>query len=379
MKVFFRRIHLYLGLAAGLVIMVTCFTGAVLVFEPELQMLLHKERYIVAVGQERKTLAELKLSVKAKLPGAKIGSIKSYNNPERTVEASYSMPEPQKRGKEKSGSEKKPEGVGKKTAFINPYTAEVIELYNYGDSFFYDMMSVHRWLLKGPAGKMIVGISTLVFLFILITGIILWWPKTKNILSQRLSLRWNAGWKRMNHDLHLVLGFYSALFLFVFAFTGLAWSFEWFNKGIYKVTKSPMQGAKPPVIAFQADKDLVGFDAVLTTVKAADPSAIFYMINAPKDSTAPYAVTVLRNNATHESATDNYFVDRYTPALAGVVKWEDRNLGQRVRATFKPIHISSINGLPSKIIGLIVCLLGTSFPITGVIMWLNRTRKKKMY
>ncbi|MBZ5858594.1 PepSY-associated TM helix domain-containing protein [Flavihumibacter profundi] len=364
MKIFFRRIHLYLGLAAGLIIMVTCFTGAVLVFEPELQMLFNRERYVVELGSQRKSLAELEQSFKEKLPAAKITGIKLFRAPDRTIEINYSFPGPKRNG-------------DKKTAFMNPFTGEVIALYNYGDSFFYDMMSLHRWLLKGPVGKLVVGISTLVFLFILVTGIILWWPKTKNILRQRLSLKWDAGWKRVNHDLHLVLGFYSAIFLFVFAFTGLAWSFEWFNKGIYKVTNSSMQGAKLPVIAFRSGKELIQFDAVLATVQAVDPTAVFYAINAPKDSTAPFAVSVLRRDALHESATDNYFVDRYSATLAGVIKWEERNLGQRVRATFKPVHTASIFGWPSKVIGLVVCLLGTSFPITGVIMWLNRTRTRK--
>jgi uncharacterized iron-regulated membrane protein len=80
-------------------------------------------------------------------------------------------------------------------------------------------MSLHRWLLGGSdsIGKTITGISTLIFLFILITGIILWWPKTKNILLRQLKIKQSAGWKRFNHDLHIVLGFYSAIFLFIFA------------------------------------------------------------------------------------------------------------------------------------------------------------------
>jgi uncharacterized iron-regulated membrane protein len=146
-------------------------------------------------------------------------------------------------GKAKPGGDR--EG-GRKTAFFNPYTGELVGIFNYRESFFYTMFSLHRWLLAGDTGKMIVGVSTLIFLFIIITGIILWWPKTNRILLQRLKLKTNTGWKRLNHDLHIVLGFYTSLFLFVFAFTGLAWSFEWFNKGIYTVTSSSMKRPEPP-------------------------------------------------------------------------------------------------------------------------------------
>ena len=44
---------------------------------------------------------------------------------------------------------------------------------------FLSMFSLHRWLLIGDTGKLITGISTSVFLFILITGIILWWPRIR--------------------------------------------------------------------------------------------------------------------------------------------------------------------------------------------------------
>ncbi|WP_052324163.1 PepSY domain-containing protein [Flavihumibacter sp. ZG627] len=362
MKIFFRRIHLYLSLAAGLIIMVTCFTGAVLVFEKELQQFFHRERYFVEIpsGSTQVAVAKMVEMVEKQVPGADISSVKIYTDPSRTAELNYTVEKGQRR-----------------TAFVNPYSARIIEMYSYQETFFYTMFALHRWMLGGNIGKMIVGVSTIIFLFILITGIVLWWPKTRAILRQRLRIKLDAGWKRVNHDLHIVVGFYSAILLFVFAFTGLAWSFEWFNKGIYKVTGSPMQGAKPPVNEFREGVNMAGFDKVLSSAKIAAADVEFYNISAPKDSVASYAVNVLPNDAAHESATDNYYFDRYGASVNTVVRWEDRNLGQRVRATFKPVHVSSIIGMPSKIIGFIICLLGTSFPVTGFIMWLNRTRKKK--
>ncbi|QNP51308.1 PepSY domain-containing protein [Hymenobacter qilianensis] len=61
----------------------------------------------------------------------------------------------------------------------------------------------------------------------------------------------------------------------------------------------------------------------------------------------------------------------------GKLDFQDRNLGQRVRRSFKPVHTGAIFGMPSKIIALIVCVLGVTFPITGVILWLNRLQKEK--
>lgn len=399
MKKFFRVIHLYLSLAAGLVIAVVCFTGAILVFEKELQETFNHDRYYVNPSGARLPLGKIVQAVNQEVPEGKVASVKVYTNPARTLEVGLVMPEKQeeqdykpenakaeqseKHKKEAGpgGSEpKKPAGGGRPshTAFINPYTGQMQDLYAYRETFFFKVFSLHRWLLgdQESIGKLIVGVSTFIFLFILLTGIILWWPKTQKVLSQRLKVKFDGGWKRLNHDFHIVLGFYSAIFLFVFAFTGLAWSFKWFNDGIYKITNSDMKPAEPPVSPVQLGKTPVTYDAVLLAATSKIKKTDYYNISAPKDSAGVYAVTV-HQPGRHESATDNYYFDQYQGGVISTLKFDDKNLGQRVRSTFKPVHTGAIFGLPSKIIAFITCLLGVTFPVTGVVLWLNRIRKNR--
>ena len=361
--------------------MITCFTGAILVFETDLQHAFFKSRYFVAATGQQLTADSIVNNVLVKMPAAKINSIKFYPDIERTTEVTITIPAPKKETAIKASAPitAKPKGTdgSRLTAFVNPYTGEVIELYNHKKSFFYFVMNMHRWMLGGDAGKLVVGICTLIFLFILITGIILWWPKNKQVLLQRLKIKQDAGFKRLNHDYHIVLGFYSSIFLFAFAFTALAWSFEWFNKGIYTVTNSSMERPKAPksIVKDSAKKILI--EEALQTVIAKNNKAVYYNVSLPKDSTDSYAVNILLQEAAHETATDTYYVDAFTPTINGIQKYADRNAGQKIRAIFRPIHVASIYGMPSKIIGLLACLSGAFFPASGIIMWLNRTRKKK--
>ena len=358
MKKWFRRIHLYLGLSSGLVIMVSCFTGAVLVFEEELQHAFHQERYEVLPVGRQLPLTILVANFKKQEPKAVVTRVQVFTNPRKSVIINYN-------------------GGKKNQAFMNPYTGAIIELYKYQDTFFYTIFALHRWLLGGDVGKMIVGIATLFFVFILITGIILWWPKTRRIVLQRLKIKTDAGSKRFTHDLHIILGFYSAIFLFVFAFTGLAWSFEWFNKGIYKVTNSPVKGPKPPPSTFVEQQESISLDAAYAAANTYMPMVVFHSINLPKDSIEPVTISSLSLKAPHTSATDAIYLDQYSGKKIGQLYFNERSTGAQVRATFKPVHTGSIWGLPSKLIALIVCILGTSFPVTGTIIWINRTRKKK--
>src|SRR4028119_413120 len=92
MKVFFRNIHLYLSLAAGLVIMTCCFTGAVLVFEKELQEAFNHNRYFVKSAKTPLPIEDLIRNIKQEYPAAKIASVKIYPDPLRTVEIGISLP-----------------------------------------------------------------------------------------------------------------------------------------------------------------------------------------------------------------------------------------------------------------------------------------------
>jgi uncharacterized iron-regulated membrane protein len=85
----------------------------------------------------------------------------------------------------------------------------------------------------------------------------------------------------------------------------------------------------------------------------------------------------MSGSAAHERASDQYFFDQYSGQLAGTSLYNERNLGQRVRSTFYPIHVGSIGGLPGRIIAFIACIAGTTFPVTGVILWLNRLKKQR--
>lgn len=366
MNRFFRTIHLVLGLAAGLVIALLCFTGAMLAFEKELHLLLYPERYYVqesgAARGERAPLDRLAEELRRTVPDAKAASIKVYSDPERTAEVGY--------GKGRGDN---------RQAFMNPYSGEVVALGASRAPFFDMMFSLHRGLVAGDIGKMVVGTSSVIFLFILATGIVLWWPKSRAILRQRLRLKWDGGWRRLTHDLHVVIGSYAAIFLFICAFTGLAWSFEWFNNGIYWITGT--ERPKPPVSKAQKDttseRKALSFDHAYAIAQREAPDALFYSISRPRDAKGAMQVTAMPRDAAHEGAATRIYIDQYSGAHIKTQRFADNNIGQQVRSTFYPVHVGSIGGLPGRIIAMLACIAGFTFPFTGVIMWLNRLKKKR--
>lgn len=110
------------------------------------------------------------------------------------------------------------------------------------------MRKLHRWLLNPPpqkgassVGKMIVGISTLLMVVILVSGLVIWWPRTRKALNNRLKVSCCKGWRRFWYDSHVALGFYSTLFLLVMALTGLTWSFGWYRSFAYGLLEETLR------------------------------------------------------------------------------------------------------------------------------------------
>ena len=406
MKIFFRRIHLYLALAASLVFFVQCLTGTVLVFEEEITRALHPERYSVAVpaGQPRLALAQLAAQFKQAHPKDKIQGFKVYADPARTVELTYrdskarpggppsgERPRSEQRGTGERGEASGrggPEGRGGKgpgkgrpergsTAFLNPYTGQVLGLQTQKQlPVFKVAEDLHRRLLAGEVGKALTGLSAIFMLVITATGIVLWWPKTRDMLLGRLRIKWGASSKRLTHDLHVVLGFYCSLFLFGLALTGVVMSYRWATESLFTLTGSrPTVGLVAPVSGVGSGRT-VAYDAALRTGQATYRGAEFWRVGAPKDSAAAITVSAPSTLPLRSLGLDTLFVDRNTGAALGQHLYARQTAGAQLRRLTKPLHTGEIGGIWTKILALVVTLCGLTFPVTGVLMWLNRTRKK---
>ena len=130
-----------------------------------------------------------------------------------------------------------------------------------------------------------VGIPVIIFMVMLITGIVLWWPKNKAARKQRFSFKWKniKSWKRKNYDLHNVLGFYASIFALIFSITGLFYAFFVVQAMIYVVfsggnTKYPdftHIKTKAPV-EMRTDRTL---DKIINTVKEKYPESYGFALD----------------------------------------------------------------------------------------------------
>jgi len=226
------KAHLWLGLTSGLVVLLLAVTGCIYVFSVEITgWLRHDEMYVKEVKQEKLPMTFLwEQTQKAVGPGKKITGAQAYNTPEKAVVFTcYKAGDPNAFFYFNSLEQYY-------TIYTDPYSGKVLGMYDEELDFFNIVKMLH-WslLLNAPIGQQIIGWSTFIFVIMLITGIILWWPKNKAARKQRLWFKWKdtTKWRRKNYDLHNIFGFYVATIALIVAFTGMVWAFTWFQGLVY--------------------------------------------------------------------------------------------------------------------------------------------------
>lgn len=357
MKKLSARIHIWLSLPFGIIIAIVCLTGSILVFETEILELCYPSRYFVKeVKKEVLSLEILLQAARQQLPDSvKINGIRISQDPERTYQIIIS---------------------GRRAAaFINPYTAEITGIDN-GEGFFTQIMRLHRGLLishkhkNGFAlGKVLVGYSVLAFIFILISGLVIWYPRNKKSLKKSLSIKMRAGWFRFFYDLHVSGGFYATMFLLVMSLTGLTWSFDWYRNSFYTVfgvKTTPKQ--KHMEVASQTD-----YTQWATVLKNLGKRYPQYNSITIQDGVA--AVSVAKYGNTR--GNDRYTFDSSSGQITHVQFYKDLPPSGKIRGWIYSVHVGSWGGTVTRILFSLASFLGAIFAITGYYFWIRKRIRKK--
>lgn len=371
----FRRIsawlHLWLGLISGIIVFIVSITGCLFSFQQEISNVIYKDVFFVQ-PQKTATLPVSMLQQKAQSALGKdepINFITAYKDSTRAWEfMAYNLNDT---AVTYFGA------VGYfRSAFVDPYTGIVTGIRDYKYDFFNIIKYLH-WslLLNTKYGQPIVGWGTLIFVVLLITGLVLWWPRKWNKANKRIafSIKWNARFKRLNYDLHNVFGFYSLLLALILGLTGMVYSFQWFQAVVYVAASGSV--TPPPYKEVNSDTTatpvLQAVDIAYSTAVHQLPKAIRIGITpASGRSDVIYMFGYNINDVYYNS--DQLRFDQYTGKLLFRRDHVEKNNGEKLIEMNYDIHVGSIGGLTGKIIAFIISFICTSLPVTGFLVWWNK-------
>lgn len=399
MKKIFRKIHLWLSVPFGLIITLVCFSGAMLVFENEVNEWFRRDLYYVETVKESPLpMDKLLEKVATTLPDSvSVTGVSISSDPGRAYQVSLSKPR-------------------RASLYVDQYTGEV-KGKSERSGFFMFMFRMHRWLLDSmnPGnegifwGKMIVGVSTLLLVFVLISGIVIWWPRTRKALKNSLKITATKGWRRFWYDLHVAGGMYALIFLLAMALTGLTWSFPWYRTAFYKVfgvevqqraaqgheQKSDAQKRNTKLAAHR-EKKREG-NEVQKGERSGRPEnnhSDMYSVTSPfvywqeiydklrrqnpeykQISISSGTASVSFNRFGNQRASDRYSFNTDNGEFTETSLYQHQDKSGKIRGWIYSVHVGNWGGMFTRILTFIAALLGTALPLTGYYLWIKRLIK----
>jgi uncharacterized iron-regulated membrane protein len=360
------KFHLWLGIGSGLIVFIIAITGCIYAFKVEIENLTQSYRFVEARNQAVLPPSELKAIAEQRLPMKKIHAV-LYAGEGKAAQVIFYNYEPD---------------YYYYLIYLNPYTGEVLKVKDQEQDFFQIVLDGHFYLWLPPeVGQPVAASATLVFVVMMITGLILWWPSKKGAAKQRFTIRWSARWRRKNYDLHNVLGFYMTWIGIILALTGLVWGFQWFASGLYAVTGGEKSLVYADPVSDTTAVPLPGkpaIDKVWDIMRKEHANAQIIEVHPPETDTSSIAANSNVDDETYWQTDYRYF-DQYTleeksvDHVYGRIEAAD-NADKLSRMNYD-IHTGAIIGLPGKILAFFASLICASLPVTGVIIWWGRKQK----
>lgn len=354
-----RFLHKWLGLISGLIVFIVSITGCIFCFHDEIKDATRSHRKVEIEEKNYVAPSLLQQKTKALFPKASADMVIFY-------------------GKDRSAIVYGNLDGKAYHFYFNPYSAEFLHQEDIENDFFVIVEEIHMYLLlPQEIGKQVVGISTIIFVLMLISGIILWWPKKKKDFKNRVKIKWKAKWRRVNYDWHNVTGFYISIIAIVVAITGLSFSYEWVHDGMYVVgnfgKNYPEEHIVPKILPDLASAENPIDIALKTAMKTKPHDEMFFVWDQGKENTI---ITGSYPKAWHFDHQTNLSFHPISGKLLKEHLYENKSAGMQLQEMNYGLHTGQFFGLSGKIIAFLASLLAAALPVTGAIIFYGRKNKK---
>lgn len=367
--------HLPVGAIAGVVILIMCVTGVLLAYEKQITLWADTHAFKTAPpSAEARHLPIATLIENARNSrGATPASITLRSDPSAPAEL----------------------GFGRETTplFVNPYTGRVLgEGSARVRSFFRTVTDWHRWLgAKGDnrnVARAITGACNLGFLFLVISGFYLWWPRNWNLKSLRNVVWFKRGLpaKARDFNWHNTIGFWSAAPLFIVVLSSVVISYTWAGNLVYRIV-----GEAPPAPRTNQPNANAGKDATVifndldnAWLRAEQQAGDWQSISLSLSNAPQLTFNIDSGTGGQPQKRAQLVLDRST---GDVVRWEpfsSYTRGRQLRSILRFAHTGEVLGIAGQTIAGAVSIGGAVLVLTGLGLafrrcaaWLKKRAKSK--
>jgi uncharacterized iron-regulated membrane protein len=205
-KVLFQ-VHLWIGLAIGLYIVMLSVTGSALVYRRELTANFNTRSWTIVPLDRFLSEPELTKAALLVYPDYQLTRVDFATEADAPV-----LIELVRDGRILQ-------------RYFNPYTGEDLgDVIPAGVAAMIWLASLHDDLLFGRTGRVVNGIGSILVTLLAMTGAVLWWRGIRT-WKRGLGVTRKTSWTRFNWDLHSAVGFWTLAFTIVWGISGIYLAF----------------------------------------------------------------------------------------------------------------------------------------------------------
>jgi uncharacterized iron-regulated membrane protein len=361
-RIFFWA-HFAMGLAAGVFILLMSVTGVLLTYER--QMVSAARNAAVERPQEAEPLSLDALAGAAEVAGGGTGNtLIIQRNSAHVVTLSKGR---------------------RDTVLLDPYTGQVLENAGEGmEAFFGRVMRIHRWLAftggRNEVGAAVNGAANLVFGALLISGVVLWWPrkwKWPLVKTQLFFRRGLPNAKARHYNWHHVLAVWSFVPLFLIIVSGAVFSYSWANKLVYAAFGETPGGQRAgEQAAIAAPPELTGavlpLDPLVEQATEAFPNWRRVSITLPATDATTIDMSVDWGNGTQASKKRSVTVARDGTGLIGAPVGDTASPALKARRYLRFVHTGEIYGIIGQTLAGLASIAAIILVYTGISLAIRR-------
>ena len=360
-------LHLSCGVVAGTVILIMSVTGALLTYQRQITAWADMRGYRSEPAPEAERLSADALVARVTAEHPDLTPTTLVIRSDRSAPASLAI------------------GTGRQL-FVNAYTGAVLGEGN-GQrvrDFFRVVVEWHRYVAMAgehrPTGKAITGAANLMFLFIVVSGLFLWWPRTRSWSALRNVVWFRGGLagKARDFNWHNTIGFWSAFPLAIIVAGAVVISYPWATALVYRA-----YGEEPPAPAGTLPRALArrvsergssGVPLEAHVAKAAAQMSEWKTISIalPAGHSPRVVVTLDAGDGGQPHKRATLTLNRQT---GDVERWEpysSQTAGRRTRTWLRFAHTGEVYGLIGQTVAGVVTAGGAVLVWTGIALALRR-------
>lgn len=329
-------LHRWIGVVAGLVILVIGITGGAIVFEQRIQRWVRPDLY-----PPQSTPKDERVPITAAL--AKLRAA----HPEAHVQG-LRLP--------RDESDALVLFTGQQAVHCDPRTGALLGVKPRQGGWEQTMIKLHVNLMQGPTGGTIVVVATCITIALALTGLWLWSP------LRIFTIRRGSGMRRFNLDLHSVAGLYSSVFLLVIAITGL--TLRYLHGDHPRPPMAPMAATNGTFITID--------DAIQRAEQALHGARAVSAEMPPPNPRAPFRVQLAFAEDGSSGGRSVVFLNQSSGDPLAVHSSREGTLTQRYQMAQLSIHTGSIGGAATRWVAFLVCVALVLQIISGYVLWWKR-------